>query len=131
MPLLFSLPKHRSYLRPQTRLRSVFAHGGYHNDLAVAILVCASYQQHLLVCLMFNLKLIFSYMLEYLLPDYIYKKLKHISHPPPIVRFTAACAAAQTYRQVQSFHKTSKSTDYANQYVLRGGVKVWYNFGNS
>lgn len=46
-PLLFSLPKRRSYLRLQTRLRCVFAHDGYNDDLAVAILVCASYQQHL------------------------------------------------------------------------------------
>lgn len=47
MLLLFSLAKCRSYLRPQTRLRCVFAHGGCNNDLAVAILACASYQQHL------------------------------------------------------------------------------------
>jgi len=40
------------------RLRCVFAHEGYNNDLAVAILVCASYQQHLPLCLLFSLKLI-------------------------------------------------------------------------
>ena len=114
MLLLFSLPKRHSYLRPQTRLRCVFAYGGYNKNLAVAILVCASYQQHLLVCLTFNLKLIFSCKLEYLLADYIYKKLKRIFHAPPIVRVTAACAATLTYRQVQSFHKTSRSTGYAN-----------------
>lgn len=124
MPLLFSLPKHRSYLRPQTRLRSVFAHGGYHNDLAVAILVCASYQQHLPGCSTFSLKLVLAangsnfWLLAFI------KNIKSIFHAPPIVRVTVACVATLTYRQVQSFHKTSRSTGYANRYVLRGGKGV-------
>lgn len=78
------------------------------------------------ITVIFYFILKFLYVVVWLTPVFFLvrllgKKYKSNYHAPPGVRVTVACAAAPTYRQVQSFHKTSKSTDYANQYVLRGG----------